>query len=128
MKLRFALPALIVSLIGCTASSMDSAHFATGTWRTFPVPSGGQIALTIRQSGDSLSGEDHELGVMGIPAGSGTVSGHYADGVYTLQVAYAAGGVATYVAHLLAADTLSGLWTTPGSQTAGPLKFYRQPD
>lgn len=128
MKTRFTAAVLIVSLVGCAPSPTDSAAFLSGTWRTPPIPSGGAIVLTLRSSGDSLSGEDHEFGVMGVAAGSGTVSGHFADGTYTLRVVYASGGIATYAGHLSGSDTLDGAWTTPGSQTAGPLRFFRQPD
>jgi hypothetical protein len=128
MKVLFTSSALVVSLVGCAASSTDSIDFLLGTWHTPPVPSGGAVVLTLRSSGDSVSGEDHEFGIMGAPADSGTVSGHYADGVYTLRVVHAGGGIATYAGRLVGSDTLDGTWTPAAPHTAYSLRFFRQSD
>jgi hypothetical protein len=126
MKVLFTVSVLVASLIGCAGSPTDPTVFLLGTWATPPVPSGGAVVLTLRSLGDSVSGEDHEFGIMGAPADSGTVSGHYANGAYTLQVVYAGGGIATYSGRLVGSDTLDGTWTPPAPSIAGSLRFFRQ--
>lgn len=111
-------------LFGCTVSLADSIASAAGTWHTPPIPSGGAIVLTLRSSGDSITGEGHTFGVMGVPGDSATIVGYYADGLYSFRMTYSGGSEATYSARLIGVDTLNGTWTTPGSSSS--LKLFRQ--
>ncbi len=129
MKLPLLLPAVVVPLMACTQSGTSltgPTGFLTGTWNTAPVPSGGAVVLTLRSMGASVSGTDQEYGLMGMPAGSGTISGRYSGGVFTLTVQYTGGGIATYVGHLVGPDTLDGTWTQQGPHIGVSLRFFRQ--
>jgi hypothetical protein len=122
------LPVVVLPLFACTQSDTSLTGprgFLTGIWDSPPIPSGGAIVLTLRSTGGSVSGTDQEYGLMGVPASSGTISGLYSGGAFTLKVEYQGGGLATYVGHLVG-DTLDGTWTPPAPQVAGSLRFFRQ--
>ena len=129
MKLPLLLPVVVLPLLACaqSATSLTGPRgFLTGTWNTAPVPSGGAVVLTLRSMGASVSGTDQEYGLMGQPASSGTISGQFSGGVFTLTVQYQGDGIATYVGHLVGTDTLDGTWTQQGPQVGVSLKFFRQ--
>ena len=129
MKLPLLFPVALLPLLACTQSATSltgPTGFLTGTWNTAPVPSGGAVVLSLRSMGASVSGTDQEYGLMGQPASSGTISGRYSGGVFTLTVQYQGGGIATYVGHLVGTDTLDGTWTQQGPQAGVSLKFSRQ--
>jgi hypothetical protein len=124
MSIRSLVVVGALCLSGCTESLADSIASAAGTWHTPPIPSGGAIVLTLRSSGESITGEELTFGVMGVPGDSATIVGHYADGVYSFRMTYSGGSAATYSARVIGADTMSGMWTTPGSSSS--LKLFRQ--
>jgi hypothetical protein len=129
MKLPLLLPVVVLPLLACAQSGTSltgPSGLLTGTWNTAPVPSGGAVVLTLRSMGASVSGTDQEYGLMGQPASSGTISGQFSGGVFTLTVQYQGGGIATYVGHLIGTDTLDGTWTQQGPQAGVSLKFFRQ--
>ena len=129
MKLPRLSPIVLLPLLACTQSDTSLTGLTgllTGTWNTAPVPSGGAVVLTLRSMGASVTGTDQEYGLMGQPADSGTISGRYAGGVFTLTVQYHGDGIATYVGHLVGSDTLDGTWTQQGPQAGVSLKFFRQ--
>ena len=128
MRLPLLFPLVLLPLLACTQSTAltGPTGLLTGTWNTAPVPSGGKVVLTLRSMGASVSGTDQEYGLMGQPASSGTISGQYSGGVFTLTVQYQGSGIATFVGHLVGTDTLDGTWTQQGPQAGVSLKFFRQ--
>ena len=128
MKLPLSLAVVVLTVVACTQSGTSLTGprgFLTGTWHTLPIPSGGATVLSLRSAGASVTGTDQEYGLMGVPAGSGTISGQYSGSAFTLQVNYQGGGIATYVGQLVG-DTLDGTWTRQGPQVGVSLKFFRQ--
>jgi hypothetical protein len=131
MRLQFLFPLAVLPLLACTQADTvvtGPSGFLAGTWRTAPVPSGGGTVFILRAVSGSVSGTGQDYGLTGESEASSTVRGRYSGGAFQLTVEYQTGEIASYTGRLVDQDTLDGTWTPPAPQSAGPLRFFRQPD
>ena len=114
------------SVTGTNPPPPPSPVFASGTWHSAWIPSGAATILTLQVAGDSITGMDHEYGLMSVDTDSGTVSGQYVNGVATLTIRYASRATASFSGHMFFADTLDGTWTPAPPQAPWARKLYFQ--
>lgn len=108
---RFVSLVAVAALTACTSSSFSPlGGFLTGVWGDTP-PSGAQTTMTLRAADGFVSGTASAYRIEHVNPVSGTVSGTYSGGGFTLNFEFANGIKATWSGALHANGWLVGPWT-----------------
>lgn len=111
MLRRFPTLVAVATLSACSNTPFSPLDgFLTGAWGDTP-PSGAQTTMTLKAADGFVSGTASAYQIEHVNPVSGTVSGIYSGGGFTLNFEFADGTKATWRGSLQTSGWLVGAWT-----------------